>query len=415
MASGQKIYAASEVAQLNAVLVHRPDDGIEVVTPSKALEYLYDDIVYLKRMRREHKRLTDVLQALIGKENVLDTQDLLIEVLQNDTTNTLRPQLIQDVVEWEEISGDAYDQLMELGIVELAYALFTGMTKDWKTVFFPPLPNNVFTRDIGAVVNDHIIICQASKDPRSRENLLARYIVFNHPRFKEAVDNDRVIDLSQEPEDYTMEGGDIMVFDKDHLMIGCSERTSQKAIDLVRDKLFERGVIKHLVEVDIPKERTAMHIDTVFTQISSTEYVAFAPYTLQNDKVRVTRFTKGKSEPEEFANLEAFMKAVNPAIEFVLCGNGEHPWDEREQWTDGCNLVAVRDGVAIAYQRNERTNNALKDRGYSIVPARTLLSGLKNNLIRPEKLEKTIITIPSTELSRARGGPHCMTFPISRG
>ncbi len=415
MANKRKIFVDSEVARLNAVLVHRPDDGIEVVTPSKALEYLYDDIVYLKRMRAEHSRLLAVLRTLVGKNNVLDTQDMLQDVLERDSQGTLRAQLVQDVVEWEEIGGDAYDKLMSLSLSELVYALFTGMTRDWETVFFPPLPNNVFTRDIGAVVNDYVIICQASKDPRSRENLLARYIIFNHPRFADTVANDRVIDLSQEEEEYTMEGGDIMVFDADHLMIGCSERTTQKAIDMVREKLFERGVIKHLVEVEIPKERSAMHIDTLFTQVSKNEYVVYAPYTIEDGKVKVTRYTRGEKQPQVFNNLKDFMLSVNPDIEFVLCGNGESPYAEREQWTDGCNLVAVRDGVAIAYQRNEHTNRALKARGYRIVTAKTLLAGIRNKLISKKKLGKTIITIPSTELSRARGGPHCMTFPISRG
>lgn len=413
MAKHFPIKVHSEVDKLQTVVVHRPDDGIEVVTPSKALEFLYDDIVYLKRMRAEHKVLTDVLKAFLGKDQVLDTEDLLLEVVQKSPE--LKAQLIRDVVEWEEVDEHTYRHLLELGDEELVYALTTGMDKAKKTFFFPPLPNNVFTRDIAAVVNDHIIICQASKDPRTRENLLCRYIVYGHPRFKELVENDRIIDLSKEDEELTMEGGDIMVFDKDYLMIGCSERTTADTIDLVRDRLFEKGAIKHLVKIEIPNERTAMHIDTLFTQISRNEYVVYAPYLLREDKVKITVYSKGESKTKSYPTLKEFMLSVNPAIDFILCGNGQYPYDEREQWTDGCNLVAIKDGVAIAYQRNEHTAKALKKRGYNIVPAKSLLESLKSKLLTKGKVEKTIITIPSTELSRARGGPHCMTFPVSRG
>lgn len=413
MAKHFPIKVHSEVDKLQTVIVHRPDDGIEIVTPSKALEFLYDDIVYLKRMRSEHKTFTDVLKAFVGKDQVLDTEQMLLDVIRKSAEH--KAQLIREVVEWEEVDEHTYRQLLELDDEELVYVLITGMNYEQDVSFFPPLPNNVFTRDIAAVVNDHVIICQASKEPRTRENLLCRYMVYGHPRFREAVENDRIIDLTREADELTMEGGDIMVFDKDHLMIGCSERTTSDAIDLVRDRLFERGVIKHLVKIEIPNERSAMHIDTLFTQISRNEYVVFAPYLLREEKVKITMYTKGQKKTTSFPTLKEFMLSINPAIDFVLCGDGEYPYDEREQWTDGCNLVAVKDGVAIAYQRNEHTAKALKKRGYKIVGAKTLLKSLKNKLLTKGKVEKTIITIPSTELSRARGGPHCMTFPVSRG
>lgn len=157
-----------------------------------------------------------------------------------------------------------------------------------------------------------------------------------------------------------------------------------------------------------------MHIDTLFTQVSKNEFVVFAPYVLADDKIKVTQFTKDKGAPVIHKNLKDFINSVNPDSTFILCGNGEYPYDEREQWTDGCNLLAIKEGVAIAYHRNEKTAEALKNNGYNIVDAEIIINAFENGIIDPDQVEKTIIRIPSTELSRARGGPHCMSFPISR-
>ena len=123
---------------------------------------------------------------------------------------------------------------------------------------------------------------------------------------------------------------------------------------------------------------------------------------------------KGKDIVATYNTLSEFLTVINPNIKFILCGNGEYPYDEREQWTDGCNLVAVKNSVAIAHSRNEMTAEALKAAGYKVVDAKTFLSAHKSGLIDANEVNNLIIIIPSNELSRARGGPHCMTFPIER-
>lgn len=405
------IYVSSETGRLRKVIVHQPDDGIEIITPSKALEFLYDDIVYLPLMREEHKVFTDILRHFVGADNLLDTQDMLLECIEDNFT--AREELI-DAVAFEEDCSEENKQILKgLAPEELVYTLYTGMVRSSRKQLFGPLPNNIFTRDIGAVVNDHVIICQASKGARTRESVLTRILVNYHPVFEVPRRENKIIDLTKEDDDVTLEGGDLMIYNTDYLLVGCSERTSLKALDVLIDKLFERKVVKSVVWIEIPKERMCMHIDTLFTQVSKNEFVVFAPYVTSSDKIEVTAYHDDGTSTS-FKTLLDFFRSVNRKTEYILCGNGEYPYDEREQWTDGCNLVCLKDGVAFSYQRNYRTAEALRNRGYKIVDGLDVLKALETGLVSPDKIEKTIIRLSATELSRARGGPHCMTFPLLR-
>ncbi len=407
------VSVSSEVQPLRKVIVHFPDDGIEIVTPSNALEFLYDDIVYLDRMRVEHTIFWNVLEAFIGRRNVYDTETLLFEVIEK--SKPIKVKLVEDVV-YHESSDDAVkNSLLRLSNNDLVYTLFTGNLEKRDKQIFPPMPNYVFTRDIGVMVNDHVIICQAAKNARTRENILTKYIIYNHPLFK-SVQDGKIIDMTLcEDDEITLEGGDVMILDKDFLLVGVSERSTDQAFDFLKEELFAKGVVKNVVKVEIPKERSCMHIDTLFTQISQNDFVLFYPYTLKNGFCKVTVYNSESKKPRVFENLGDFLKFWNPTVQFILCGNGEYPYDEREQWTDGCNLVALKEGVAIAYERNPKTQEAFEEKGYRIIDAETIVSAYKQGIFHADKVKKTIIITPSTELSRARGGPHCMTFPILRG
>lgn len=408
-----QVFCKSEVDTLKKVIIHYPDDGIEVVTPSNALEFLYDDIVHLQVMREEHQKFIDILSAFIGEENVLDTEDLLLDVF-NSIDEINREKFFNYLFSQEKLTNEAKAKLKSLPNKDLVYTLFTGVLAEDDSSILSPLPNYVFTRDIAVAIKDYLLICNPSKKARNREGVLTRVICYFHPIFKSCQENNdaKIIDMTEAPEECTIEGGDVMVFQDDYLLVGVSERTTPQAVEFLKNKLFEKNVVKNVVRIVIPKDRACMHIDTLFTQISKDEFVIYEN-TLRSNLIKVTQFNADGSTIE-FSTLEKFFLSVNPNMKFILCGNGIYPYDEREQWTDGCNLVAIRDGVAIAYDRNTKTAEALYEQGYEIVSGRDVAKQWNYGDFNPDKYEKVIITLPSTELSRARGGPHCMTFPVLR-
>jgi arginine deiminase len=186
------------------------------------------------------------------------------------------------------------------------------------------------------------------------------------------------------------------------------------AFHSLKNVLFEKDVIENVVTIKIPQDRAFMHIDTVFTQIHENHIVAFQPIVKGGQSGYVEVHSKDR-DVRKYATIQEFiLEEVNPHMEFIPAGGGESPYQEREQWTDACNLLALKPGVALSYDRNVRTAKALSDIGYRILSARDFLALCANDPTFADTLENTIITLPSAELSRARGGAHCMSCPILR-
>ena len=317
-------------------------------------------------------------------------------------------------------------------------------------MLFPPIPNFIFTRDIGIVINDYILLNKPAKKARTREALLAKYIFYNHPFFAgyrtnviELSDTSHHFLLPREGDDkkVTLEGGDIMVITRDHLLVGVSERTTMEAAHQCITVLFEKGIVKKITVIKIPKKRDYMHIDTIFTQVKRNVWVLLGAFSKKaikmedadpfqkvlegsrkDDKIRITQFRKkDPSNPVYFDNLEELLADISKndlkseeRVKFIYSGNNEFPYDAREQWTDSCNLLALKEGVVLGYDRNDKTVEAFKEAGFKIIHAHELVKKLESGEIEPKKMEDTLITMPSAELSRARGGFHCMSMPLLR-
>ncbi len=412
----------NEIGKLRSVLVHLPGREIDVMMPSMMEELLFDDILYGQLAREEHRRFQQIIRFIA--DDVFDLQDLLEEVLEEPEAREL---IVTDFRKRYRLKPETMEWLKTLPAAALAEAFVGGVVGKQRPAApsfdIPPAPNLFFMRDPQVVLADGVIISSMATPAREREPLLSNYVFRLHKAFRGG--DIFWMDHYDEPwprsaralrKRPTIEGGDILIARRDLLLVGLSERTTKAGIELLAQSLKQSNSgVRTILVVEIPKQRSFMHLDTVFTIINRGEclaYPAILPGGIHEANVFQLDLTKKELTYSKQKSLLPALKKHKMTLTPIRCG-GENPIDQqREQWTDGANAFVLAPGIILCYERNVRTAEELDRSGYHIVYEDDLLLGRTE--LETWTNKKYAIQIQGHELSRARGGPRCMTMPLWR-
>jgi len=423
----------SEISRLKQVVVHNPGPEVDLMVPGMMEKLLFDDILFGEQARAEHTLFRQALGRVA--EEVLDIEDLFVEAMAEEGVKLA---FIEDLRKLANLSDGKCNLLRGMDSETCARSVIHGMAwqpdepghPHWQRGFeyrLRPVPNLLFMRDPAAVMGHGYSVNSMATWAREREPLILSYVFHHHPRLRHLKDErDRLFDQitpllrGDIRSPVSLEGGDMLVMSDKVLAIGCSERSSTDAINLLAENLRQdlrngTGTFEYLLMVLMPKVRSAMHLDTIFTRTSEDECLAYPPFfsdgsrellnvvviDLRHDDLRFT------TKP----NLVKVLKELGIDLKPIYCGGQDPIRQQREQWTDGANAFCVAPGVMFSYERNIATADELARHNYNILPVRSLLADPSIDLLDGKKY---VIQLECGELSRARGGPRCMTMPLSR-
>lgn len=409
------INVKSEIGTLKKVLLHRPGNELLNLTPDTLGRLLFDDIPFLPDAQKEHDEFAHIL-----KENGIEVvylEDLMAEVL--ELSDEIEDKFIKQFIYEAGIRTPKYKNLVYeylksfVNKKELVLKTMEGikmeeisrakrdvekslvdLVAEESDFLADPMPNLYFTRDPFASCGNGVILNKMYSVTRNRETIYAEYIFNYHPDYKDKLDKyyDRYLP-------YHIEGGDVLNLNEHIIAVGISQRTEAGAIDELAKNLFRDADCKvdTILAFNIPESRAFMHLDTVFTQIDVDKFT-YHPGIM--DTLQVFEITEGDiPDSDEDLNVvevkgsleEILEKYLGRKIELIPCAGGEKISAEREQWNDGTNTLCIAPGVVVVYNRNNITNNILREHGIKV------------------------IEMSSAELSRGRGGPRCMSMPLIRG
>ncbi len=400
------LHNTSEIGRLRKVMLHYPGRELENLMPEYLERLLFDDIPYLKVAQAEHDAFANCLRD--NGADVVYLKDLVTETIQEPE---IRKELVDQFLDEagidkhriREILCDYFSGMADSELVDTMMAgvrksdvrgFETGKLSDYLSFrsddypfLIDPMPNLYFTRDPFATIGTGVSLHRMHTVTRNRETLFGKFIFKYHPLYKDAPK------WYDRGESSSLEGGDILILSPEVIAVGISQRTEEDSIDkFAHTVLSISETFKKILAFDIPKTRSFMHLDTVFTMVDRDKFTVH-PNILHEITVFVMELVDGRvSIREEQGRLEDILKRHLDldSCTLIKCGSDSPIDAAREQWSDGSNTLAIAPGEVVVYERNYVTNRILEDHGI------------------------TVHTIPCSELSRGRGGPRCMSMPFVR-
>lgn len=402
----QNINVTSEIGRLKKVMLHRPGREVENLVPEYLGRLLFDDIPYMKVAREEHDGFAQVLKN--NGVEVFYLEEMTSEVMKDSKIRTefIEEFLVESGITSQALKEALTEYLSAMSPRDMIDTVMAGVRKgevevkiktsladlmmDEYPFYLDPMPNLYFTRDPGAIIGNGLSLNRMRTEARRRETLFLKYVHRFHPLF-----NSPEVPLWYDrSNDFAIEGGDELVLSESVAAIGCSERTSAEGIETIARRLFNEGSsFEKVLVFEIPKKRAFMHLDTVFTMVTHNMFTIHPGIQGPLSIYEVTKGPKGSLKfKHNTSQLEKILeKALGVSdMELIKCGGGDPMIAGREQWNDGSNTLAIAPGVVVTYERNYVTNEILDKKGIKV------------------------LTIPSSELSRGRGGPRCMSMPLER-
>ena len=402
------IQVRSEIGTLEQVLLHRPGAELEQLVPGELERLLFDDIPYLKAAQQEHDAFAAALRQ--NGTEVVYLEELMRQTLACDPQ--VRRRFVRQFIDEggpiaRHYQPALYDYLTALDDRELVRRTMTGvsveeflppdrrgalvsLTRDSHRFVLDPIPNLYFTRDPFACIGSGVSLNAMYSPTRRRETIYGQYILKYHPDYA-----GQVPFYYRREDPFSIEGGDVLNLSPQLLVVGISQRTTPEAIEVLARNIFrdETARIRTVLALDIPSLRAFMHLDTVLTQVDRDVFTVH-PEILES--LRLYRITPGSGDSLRAEELSGTLEDILAdalglsAVKLIRCGGCDRVASEREQWNDGSNTLCIAPGKVVVYDRNYVTNAILRDNGIEV------------------------LEMPSSELSRGRGGPRCMSMPLRR-